>query len=154
MKKAEYDQNPRGMIEPVTQAIIDDADNIIGVLDGDPNDFVQMRSDLAHIASVRGMLGHPIAELSTKQEEADAAKTVKKHKLFLDYQRKILRGDLDGKANNDTIWAYVYQDDDYKVVKQAEIDARRLYYSFYNLREGLLGLENALKKILDFGKDQ
>lgn len=140
-------------IDPVTSEVT--RDKIIrGVLEGDPTDYVKMKADLAHLTGVSGMIGQAQTELAWRHDKAQRNTTHVKALLFNRTIIEIKDGKRSGKLSDEGIWTQVRMQDEYQEAVAAEDVAKRNYWKFANLHRDLEKLENAIKKILDHGRDQ
>ena len=141
-------------VDPITHEVRRDGSSIVGVLEGNPNDYLQMRVDLSHISSIRGLLGRCVADLAEMWDtQVDHTKAVKAE-LYQEYYRKIQLRHIESKNTDEGIHNLVVLDEKYAAAKDTERLAKKQYFRFYNLREDLQDLENSMKKILEYGKDQ
>jgi hypothetical protein len=153
LRLEDYNRNT-ATVDGVTHAVIGASGAELGVVAGDPLDYTMVRADLAYISAVRGMLGKVVADAQACFQQLTNARHKVRGELQIDYFKKIRAKLLDGKESEEGIMAYVIQDERYIVVQDQANRAEHAMNTFTLLRDGLLGLENALKKSLEMGKDQ
>lgn len=124
-----------------------------GVLRGDPLDRILVVKDLAQIASIRGELGELMADTEAEIAEAEDSYVIMKARLYKSKAKAIKSGVLEGKYTDESINHFVRMDDEYANSKRSIRELKHSYGRIYNLHNGLLGVENALKKALEFTKD-
>lgn len=153
MTKAQVDPTQH-VVNPVTHEVTLLSGHVVGVLEGDPNDYQQMRVDLSHISSIRGLLGQCVAQMSEiwDQQQDDTEKVYAE--LFLDYADQVRSGRISGKNTDEMLKSHVRRDSKYAQARDLERRAKREFCRFANLRDDLQNLENSMKKILEYGKDQ
>lgn len=153
IKRQEFNPRNGEQVDPITNAVRS-GDRIRGVLEGDPSNYNAVRLELSYISSVRGLVGQVVATLVAGLDLAEQRKIQLRSRLFVQYQREIMQNLRDGKPTEAAINALIYQNQSYQSVVEDELKVKETYFKFYNMRDDLQDLENALKKTLDMGKDQ
>lgn len=149
MTEALLDIEPDETADSITHIVSTPGGVIKGVLIGDPFDQIAVTQDLARISSVRGEIALVAAELSHDKRKAEKiAKRIASTK-FQEYKRTFELGESGGRKTVKDIEASVEIDNDYIIALDKVEDIEALREKFASLHDGLLGVENALKKALD-----
>jgi len=155
-----------GDIDKITHVIRGSGGRVIGVVRGDVFDRDVVIKDMVRVASIRGLLGELVADLNTALAKGKKALERLEMTVYNDYTSMVNRKDTsnaavaaliesaEGKApklTKDNIQALVTSDDRIAEMENKVLDTQRNRERAVNLQDGLLGLENALKKALEYG---
>lgn len=116
-------------------------------------DNTKVKLDLVHIVSVKGLLGRAVADLAFVWDKTQRYTTKIKAVQFNKVLIEMKNGQKPGKNSDEGIWTVVRMTPEYADAVEQEDTAKRDYWRFANLHRDLENLENALKKILDHGRD-